>query len=241
MERLRADVRRTSPDVPYLGPLRAGRRPSVCQIAEPAGLPALVGWALGLATGSRASCCGRGRFERERRGRRPRRATTSRWSERILAESQQRLCAGGEYFVVWGLFSGGATDCRSSDRPSESRPLGLLWVVAAALAACVAFSVCRARALRGTVGRESLVQREFFNVLWLTLGLAFVVNVGAYRIFSGWRRRRSGALRKRSFCSTSGCTAIVARDRVRRSRRRLDDRCELRAGAIRRATFSRPA
>ena len=29
------------------------------------------------------------------------------------------------------------------------------------------------------------MQREFFNVLWLTLGLAFVVNIGAYQIFTG--------------------------------------------------------
>jgi hypothetical protein len=29
------------------------------------------------------------------------------------------------------------------------------------------------------------VQREFFNVLWLAIGLAFVVNVAVYRIFSG--------------------------------------------------------
>jgi hypothetical protein len=29
------------------------------------------------------------------------------------------------------------------------------------------------------------LQREYFNVLWLTIGLAFVVNVAAYRIFSG--------------------------------------------------------
>ena len=33
--------------------------------------------------------------------------------------------------------------------------------------------------------RSSLVQREFFNVLWLTIGLAFVVDVAVYRIFTG--------------------------------------------------------
>jgi hypothetical protein len=30
------------------------------------------------------------------------------------------------------------------------------------------------------------VQREFFNMLWLTMGLAFIVNVGAFNIFRGW-------------------------------------------------------
>ncbi len=104
--------------------------------------------------------------------------------ERILTESQQRLCAGGEFFVVWGLFSGGTTLAGHLIARGLA-PIGLLWVVAAALIACVVFSVLRGRALRAVGGRESLVQREFFNVLWLTLGLAFVVNVGAYRVFSG--------------------------------------------------------
>jgi hypothetical protein len=31
-----------------------------------------------------------------------------------------------------------------------------------------------------------LVEREFFNVLWLTLALAFVANVGAFNLFAGW-------------------------------------------------------
>jgi hypothetical protein len=104
--------------------------------------------------------------------------------ERILAQSQQRLCAGGEFFVVWGLFSGGATVVGQLVARGIA-PVSLLWVLAAALVACIAFSVLRGRALRDISSRESLVQREFFNVLWLTLGLAFVVNVAAYRIFPG--------------------------------------------------------
>ena len=104
--------------------------------------------------------------------------------QRILAESQQRLCSGGEYFVAWGLFSGLATVAGHLIARGIA-PLGLLWVVAAALAACIVFSTLRARALSGALGRESIVQREFFNVLWLTIGLAFVANAAAYRIFAG--------------------------------------------------------
>jgi hypothetical protein len=102
----------------------------------------------------------------------------------ILAQSHQRLCAGGEYFVVWGLFSGGATVAGHLISVGTA-PLGLLWAVAALLAACIAFSVIRARALSGAIGRESLVQREFFYVLWLAVALAFFVNVAVFRVFSG--------------------------------------------------------
>lgn len=104
--------------------------------------------------------------------------------QRILAESQQRLCSGGEYFVAWGLFSG-LTTVAANLVARGIAPPSLLWVVAAALVACIAFSVSRARALSGTLGRESLLQREFFNVLWLTLGIAFLVDVAVFRIFTG--------------------------------------------------------
>ncbi len=104
--------------------------------------------------------------------------------DRILAESQQRLCAGGEFFVVWGLFSAIVT-VLSHLVGAGLAPAGTLWVLPPLLAASVAFSIVRGRRLRELRGRESLVQREFFNVLWLTLGLAVVANVGVYRIFSG--------------------------------------------------------
>lgn len=104
--------------------------------------------------------------------------------ERILAESQQRLCAGGEYFVVWGIGSAYVT---ALFQIVDDRLVGAaaLWSVPAALVACALFSIFRARATRAALARSSLLQREFFNVLWLTMGLAFVSNVAVYRIFSG--------------------------------------------------------
>ena len=104
--------------------------------------------------------------------------------DRILAESQQRLCAGGEYFAVWGagsafvptmfqLVNNGAVQASA------------LWSVPVVIAACAIFSIVRARRTQHLLARSSLIQREFFNVLWLTLALAFVANVAAYRIFSG--------------------------------------------------------
>src|SRR5271166_2744803 len=92
--------------------------------------------------------------------------------DRILAESHQRLCTGGEYFVVWGLGSAIITILfQLADR--GLLPPGALWSVPFVLAVCLVFSIARGRSTRAMVARSSLVQREFFNVLWLTIGLAF--------------------------------------------------------------------
>jgi hypothetical protein len=103
---------------------------------------------------------------------------------RILSESQQRLCAGGEYFVVWGIGSAFVTILfQLVDR--SLIPSTALWSAPVVLVACAIFSILRSRSTRAALARSSLVQREFFNVLWLTLGLAFVVDIAVYRIFAG--------------------------------------------------------
>jgi hypothetical protein len=104
--------------------------------------------------------------------------------DRILAESHQRLCAGGEFFVVWGIAGAYITLAYQlvsvGVMPSEA-----LWSVPAAIAVAIVFSVVRGRQTRLALARTSLVQREFFNVLWLTVGLAAVVDVAGFRIFTG--------------------------------------------------------
>jgi hypothetical protein len=103
--------------------------------------------------------------------------------DRILAESHQRLCTGGEYFVVWGVFSAFVTVLFQLVNAGIV-VTAALWSIPVALAACVVFSIVRARLNRAVLARSSLVQREFFNVLWLTLALAFVSNIAVYRIFA---------------------------------------------------------
>lgn len=104
--------------------------------------------------------------------------------ERILAETQPRLCSGGEYFVVWGVASAYVTLCFHLAAIGMV-PGAMLWSAPAVLAAAVVFSVVRGWTTRPGMARMSLVQREYFNVLWLTVGLAFITNVAVYRIFSG--------------------------------------------------------
>jgi MFS family permease len=105
--------------------------------------------------------------------------------ERILSESSQRLCYGAEYFIVWGLYSGAVTlGWQLID--DGLLPLWSAWAMPVLLVAAIAFSIVRGRMKQNVEQRRSLVQREFFNVLWLTLGMAFIVNVGAYRLMHGW-------------------------------------------------------
>jgi hypothetical protein len=105
--------------------------------------------------------------------------------DRILAESSQRLCSGGEYFVVWGLYSAIAS-VLAQLVVNGILPATALWLQAIPLAAAIVFSVARGRVKGRDVVRFSLMQREFFNVLWLTLGLALLVNLAAFRLFRGW-------------------------------------------------------
>jgi hypothetical protein len=105
--------------------------------------------------------------------------------ERILAESSQRLCFGGEYFIVWGIYSGIAT----ADIALIDMKIFPAWPALAVqfvfLLAAIGFSIWRGRANDGSVLRRSLVQREFHNILWLALGLALVANFGCFNLFRG--------------------------------------------------------
>jgi hypothetical protein len=105
--------------------------------------------------------------------------------EEILARSQERLCTGGEFFIVWGLFSGIITALWQLI-DNGVLPRTAIWFSAAALAAAIVFSVVRGRYYSQHRERRSFLEGEFFNVLWLTIGLAFIANVAAFNLFSGW-------------------------------------------------------
>jgi hypothetical protein len=104
--------------------------------------------------------------------------------DRILAESQPRLCGGGEFFVVWGMIGAFITILAQLVHDGTFAT-AWLWSIPVVVAAGAIFSIARARRNRRVLTRTSLVQREFFNVLWLSLGLAGIVNIAVYNIFPG--------------------------------------------------------
>jgi hypothetical protein len=106
--------------------------------------------------------------------------------ERIIAASSQKLEAGGEFFVAWGIASALMFLLMQLIEDGHL-PLWGLWATLPILGAAVVFSAMRQRCYRRAgFERLSLLQREFFNVLSLTLAMAFVVNVIGFHVFARW-------------------------------------------------------
>jgi hypothetical protein len=102
--------------------------------------------------------------------------------EKIIAASSTKLEAGGEFFVVWGL-AGAAVDVIDSLVWSRRVSPQFMWLGLAVLGLAMAFSIVRGRAYRKIVGRMSLLQREYFNVLWLAMSIAFLANALGFNLF----------------------------------------------------------
>jgi hypothetical protein len=105
--------------------------------------------------------------------------------ERIVAASSRRLCAGGEYFLVWGLVAAGM-DCVAQLILSRVLPSSALFVWGGLLAFGIVFTVVRTRSISARAERMPILQREFLNVLWITIGIAVVCDVVGFRLFPDW-------------------------------------------------------
>ena len=104
--------------------------------------------------------------------------------ERIIAASARRLEAGGEFFIVWGLI-GAAIDALIAGAEASAIPLVAFYAAYPALiVAGIAFSVLRVRYYQRCGDRMSFLEREYLNVLWLTICLATVAMFTMFHIFS---------------------------------------------------------
>jgi hypothetical protein len=105
--------------------------------------------------------------------------------DHILSRSERSLHVGGEFFIVWGIFSAVVTlmvQLVVDGKLAQSS----LWVLPVLLAAAIAGSVIRGRQLGKREDGLSLIQREFFAVLWIALGVAVFTDMLGYRIFTTW-------------------------------------------------------
>ncbi len=103
--------------------------------------------------------------------------------DRIIAQSSQRLWAGGEFFLVWGAL-GASIDVLVTLVTAGRIPTAVFFTAYAVLvAAGVGFSVMRSRYYRRYSDRMSLAQRDYLNVLWLTIALATIAAFTMSRLF----------------------------------------------------------
>lgn len=105
--------------------------------------------------------------------------------DHILARTERSLHVGGEFFVIWGVFSAVVT-LMAQLVVDRRIPQSSLWVLPVLLVLAIAFSVIRGRQLGKCKGGLSLIQREFFAVLWVSLGAAVFTDIAGFRIFATW-------------------------------------------------------
>ena len=101
--------------------------------------------------------------------------------EKIIAASSTKLEAGGEFFVAWGL-AGAAADVLDTLVWNGRLGQPYMWLAGAFLMAALAFTIVRSRAARKCGTRMSLLQREYLNMLWLAMALAFLTNLLGFNL-----------------------------------------------------------
>lgn len=105
--------------------------------------------------------------------------------DRILTRSERSLKVGGEFFLAWGLV-GTSVTLAFQLIIKGLLPAAALWVLPVFFIAAIAFSAFRGRQLGKQADGLPLIQREFFAVLWISLGVAFFSDALGYQIFTTW-------------------------------------------------------
>ncbi|HEX8805940.1 MAG TPA: hypothetical protein VF741_03280, partial [Candidatus Aquilonibacter sp.] len=88
---------------------------------------------------------------------------------------------------VWGLASG-AFNLLAQLVIDARLPVAALWAVPVIYLTAIGLSIWLAYVEKrdSADGRKSLLQREFLNVLWLTISMAFISNLIGFHIFTQW-------------------------------------------------------
>lgn len=110
--------------------------------------------------------------------------------ERIMELNDREFCIAGDLFLAWGA-SGALIDLLIQLTLMGKVPSWTLWFGFAALVLSGIYNTVRIRQMKRSSDRMSIRQREFLNVLWVTVGVTIVAACGGFRIFDFWA---SGAL-----------------------------------------------
>jgi small-conductance mechanosensitive channel len=102
--------------------------------------------------------------------------------DHILSRSERSFRVGGEFFLIWGIWAA-AVPLTFQLVLSRVVPIGAFAALPVLLAAAIVFSVVRGRQIGKRRDGLSLLQREFFAVLSISLGVTMVAAVLGYRLF----------------------------------------------------------
>jgi len=107
-------------------------------------------------------------------------------ADRIVAASTRELSLKLEapFFVVWGV-AAGSVDLIYGLMLRGLAPVWTQWIGFGLLFAAVVFSIVYGRFRKRYESDEmTFLAREFLNVLWIAMGLAFIANIGGSNLFA---------------------------------------------------------
>jgi hypothetical protein len=107
-------------------------------------------------------------------------------ADRIVAASTRELCLtyAAPFFIVWGI-AAGTVDLIYGLILRGVAPDSTQWIGMGLLVAAVVFSAVYGRRIRAhATSAMTFLEREFLNVLWIAMAVAFVANVGAVNLFT---------------------------------------------------------
>jgi hypothetical protein len=105
--------------------------------------------------------------------------------EKIIDLNDREFYIAGDLFLAWGA-SGALIDLLIQLTLMGRVPSWTLWFGFGALILSGIYNAVRIRQFRRNSERMSIRQREFLNVLWVTVGVTLVAACGGFRIFDYW-------------------------------------------------------
>lgn len=105
--------------------------------------------------------------------------------DRILTRGDGEICIAADFFVVWGIV---AAIIDIVVQLILGGKIGPNWLALpmASLALGIIYSIFRGRQLKRSSERQTLMQREYLNIIWLAVGVIAVAQLGAFRLFDNW-------------------------------------------------------
>lgn len=105
--------------------------------------------------------------------------------DRIIATADRTVRFRGVIFIVWGLLGAGLNLLNQSFVNGSLSPNPWAFLGIAGWLGAVVYTIFYVRGAK-TAGCLNVTEMQFLRILYIALGCAMVVNIGAYNLFTGW-------------------------------------------------------